>query len=62
MFDALLTGDETRVSHQDTTMDYGSVGDTQRILHRFVVGAVLLVELSWVALLSFLAWKWGLVS
>jgi hypothetical protein len=43
-------------------MDYSAVGDTQRLLHRFVVGAVLLVELSWVALLSFLAWKWGLVS
>jgi hypothetical protein len=43
-------------------MDYGAVGDTQRIFHRLIVGAVLLVELSWVALLSFLAWKWGLVS
>lgn len=43
-------------------MDYGAAGDTHRILHGFVVGAVLLVELSWVALLSFLAWKWGLVS
>ena len=43
-------------------MDYGAVSDTERIAHLVIVGAVLLVELGWVALLSFLTWKWGLVS